>query len=303
MHGNYHYRVAGFLFRSDFPISELGSIDPGDNAADVQVRKGSVPASLTSPTLSISWLAVSADECRLEIPSIGRFFIRGGVEVVVDPDPAAAPEDLDPYLLGIVVGVICHQRGLLALHANAVEIEDGCVAFVGPSGAGKSTLTGFLSQRGYRMVTDDVCLIRFHDNQATVCPTTPRLKLWKNTLNAMGHESEPLKRVLSRLDKFSLPVNQAIGVLPLRRVYVLAQPAIGEPEGIRRVTGAEAIKSLMDNLYHPEIGWATRGEAIFAQCRTLLNTVECYRLTRRLGFDEMGTVIDRLEEHFVISDE
>jgi hypothetical protein len=254
------------------------------------------------PQLSLSWVRASAQECLLTIPAIGRFLIKGGKEVVVEPCPEVAADDLNPYLLGIVIGVLCHQRGLLALHANAIQIEDGCVAFVGRSGAGKSTLTGFLSERGYRMVTDDVCLVRFEPDRATVWPSAPRLKLWKNTLEALGHRSDELKRVVSRFDKFSLPVDQAIGELELTRVYVIAESSEAEAQEISRITGAEAMRSLADNLYYPEIGWATRGEAIFTQCRTLLNTVECYRLSRPRGFNVMGAVIDRLEEHFAARD-
>ncbi len=304
MHGDhFFYRVAGFLVRSDFSICDLTPIDPGQTQADVRIRMASVPEAVHASHLALSWLQANLCECRVEIPSIGRFFIANGAEVLVDPDATTATEDLTPYLLGGVMGAIIHQRGLLPLHANAVEVVGGCVAFVGPSGAGKSTLTGFLAERGYRMVSDDVCLIRFEDKQAKVSATAPRLKLWKNTLEALGHRSEELKRVLSRFEKYSLPVNQAIDGLPLKRVYLLAQPSGNGADTISRITGAEAMKSLADNLYCPELGWATRGEAIFTQCRVLLDTVECYRLSRTLGFDEMNAIIDRLEQHFGVGGE
>jgi hypothetical protein len=300
---DFHYRVAGFQLRSDFPIFDLSAIDPGHEAADVHIRMGSVPAVVHAPRLSLSWLQANLNECRVDIPSIGRFFISGGNEVLVDPDSTTANEDLTPYLLGVVVGALSHQRNLLALHANAVEVEDGCVAFLGPSGAGKSTLTGFLAERGYRMVTDDVSLVRFKDGHAKVSATAPRLKLWKNTVEALGRSSENLKRVIGRIEKYSLPVDQAIDGLPLRRVYLLSEPSERDADGISRITGAAAMKSLADNLYCPELGWATRGESIFTQCRTLLDTVECYRLTRALGFAEMGAIIDRLEQHFGVGEE
>lgn len=303
MQGDHHYRVAGFLLRSDFAIFDLTAIDPGSDRADVHIRMAPVPAVVHTPRLSLSWLQANLNECRIDIPSIGRFFVSGGNEVLVDPDSTTNNEDLTPYLLGVVVGALSHQRNLLALHANAVEVEDGCVAFVGPSGAGKSTLTGFLAERGYRMVTDNVCLVRFEDGDAKVSTTAPRLKLWKNTLDALGHRSENLKRVIGRIEKYSLPVDPAIDGLALRRVYLLSEFSESADDSIRRITGAAAMKSLVDNFYCPELGWATRGESIFTQCRTLLETAECYRLTRALGFKEMGAIIDRLEQHFGIGEE
>lgn len=298
MQGDHHYRVAGFLLRSDFPIFDLTAIDPGCDRADVQIRMAPVPPVVHAPRLTLSWLQANLHECRVDIPSIGRFFVSGGTEVLVDPDSTTSNEDLTPYLLGVVVGALSHQRDLLALHANAVEVEDGCVAFVGPSGAGKSTLTGFLAERGYRMVTDDVCLVRFENGQAKVSATAPRLKLWKNAVEALGHQSENLKRVIGRLEKYSLPVDQAIDGLALRRVYLLSPRSENDGDSISRITGAAAMKSVVDNLYCPELAWATRGESIFTQAKTLLETAECYRMTRGLEFEEMGAIVDRLEQHF-----
>ena len=65
------------------------------------------------------------------------------------------------YLLGSAMGVLLHQRGLLPLHANAVEIDGKAFAFMGASGSGKSTLAAWFHDHGYRIIADDVCAVRF----------------------------------------------------------------------------------------------------------------------------------------------
>ena len=115
MHGDHYYRVAGFLLRSDFPICDLRPIDPGQTEADVRIRMAPVPEAVQASHLSLPWLQANLHECRVNIPSIGRFFVTNGTEVLVDPDATTATEDLTPYLLGGVMGAIIHQRGLLPL--------------------------------------------------------------------------------------------------------------------------------------------------------------------------------------------
>ena len=70
---------------------------------------------------------------------LGRFLLRNGEEVTIDLAPFSGEASVSSYLLGGLFGVLCHQRGIIPLHASVIEVAGGCVAFVGASGAGKST--------------------------------------------------------------------------------------------------------------------------------------------------------------------
>ncbi|NBC85561.1 MAG: hypothetical protein GVY25_05150, partial [Bacteroidetes bacterium] len=50
--------------------------------------------------------------------------------------PDVAEGTLRAPLLGVVLGTLLHQRGLHTLHASAVVVDGGAVAFVGEKGAG-----------------------------------------------------------------------------------------------------------------------------------------------------------------------
>lgn len=62
-------------------------------------------------------------------------------------------------LLDTVLFSVSFVNGFELLHASAVEVDDGIVAFVAPSGGGKSSLAAELCRRGHRIVCDDVLAI------------------------------------------------------------------------------------------------------------------------------------------------
>src|SRR5258708_9269606 len=99
------------------------------------------------------------------------------------------------------MGAIFHQRGLLPLHANAIEVGGQAVAFVGPSGAGKSTLAAYFRDRGYRVLCDDVCVVSFgSDGEPLAWPGIPRIKLSGRALAALVRRVCDLERVFDCAD-------------------------------------------------------------------------------------------------------
>ena len=74
----------------------------------------------------------------------------------VDADPAAKPEMITLLLAGNGISSYLSARGEPPLHASAVEIAGGALAFAGAGGAGKSTLAALMCAHGARLITDDV---------------------------------------------------------------------------------------------------------------------------------------------------
>jgi hypothetical protein len=58
-------------------------------------------------------------------------------------------------VIGRVLAVALHVRGAVCLHASAVALGNGVIAFLGAKGFGKSTIAGALTRAGARLVTDD----------------------------------------------------------------------------------------------------------------------------------------------------
>jgi len=123
------------------------------------------------------------------------------------------------------MGVILHQRGFFTLHASAVAMQGGVVAFVGWKGWGKSTTAAALHGHGYPFVTDDVLAIDLQAEAAfQVMPGVPYFKLWPDALTAsLDEDAEPLERITEYAEKRVRSTADAAQqtVLPLKRLYVL----------------------------------------------------------------------------------
>jgi hypothetical protein len=66
---------------------------------------------------------------------IADFEIRGGRQIRVWPAAAAVQKDIEIFLFGFAWASLCHQRGILPLHARAVVTGKGIPAFAGHSRA------------------------------------------------------------------------------------------------------------------------------------------------------------------------
>ncbi len=58
-------------------------------------------------------------------------------------------------ILGRVLAFTLHARGVLTLHASAVDLDGQGIAFLAPKFFGKSTLAAALVRSGARLITDD----------------------------------------------------------------------------------------------------------------------------------------------------
>ena len=89
------------------------------------------------------------------------------------------------------------------LHASAVHVNGKAVLFCGPSGAGKSTLAAALAQRGYPLVTDDLCAITLAPGAPPmVHPDGRQLKLWAQAIERLDLAERRGAPVRNRLEKF-----------------------------------------------------------------------------------------------------
>jgi hypothetical protein len=296
------YSCFDFRLRSEIPLRELV---PAEDEADVRpivdLRLGNVAAELPGAGAARSGLQVAGEEAMLSVPNAGRYLVRGGREILVEPWPEGSERNLRLFLLGSALGIVCHQRGLLPLHANAIVADGGAVAFAGHSGAGKSTLAAYFERAGYEVLCDDVCVLSFDEaGLPSAWPGLPRLKLWGDAAAAFGHEKEGLDRAIDGMDKYHVPLGRpgAARPIPFRRLYLLGRaPQEGEGE-IVRLTGHKALEAVMAQTYRPQylrpLGLAERH---FRQCASLVAHAEIYAASRAWGYDVFEREAGKLERH------
>jgi len=289
----YSYRAFGLDLLSDIPLPEL---PPGDGDASVTIRLDidllPLPPQITTSLRSV-WRAFDRQEAVLHFPQAGQFTMRCGREVAFQPAADSRASLVRLLLLGPVMGALLYQRGKLVLHASAVKIGSGAVAFLGPSGCGKSSLAAAFHQRGCSLLTDDLTAIDLQVTPPVVIPGFPRLKVNPEVANALGHEPAALSGLDPLERKRAWPVAHGYHAAPLavRRLYLLEQGAAQE---ITSIAPRQAVLALLRHSY--PIRALQPGEAYhLEQCGQLVRQISIKRLIRTEQLSSLGELASQVQ--------
>ncbi|MFN3389610.1 MAG: hypothetical protein ACK40O_11835 [Allosphingosinicella sp.] len=290
------YSIFGLTVRSEIAFDGLPPA--GEKAVpDVEIRRGAIVAAEDRPGYR-----ETPHGTLLTVPGTGRYLISGGREIVAEAAEGGSERNLRLYLLGSAIGALLHQRGLLPLHANAIEIGGRAFAFSGHSGAGKSTMAAWFHDRGHRILTDDVCVIATTpDGRALAYPGIPRLRLWREAVEASGRKAEEYDRSFDGMDKFDVPtrMEERRDPLELGGVYLLRRAEDGAQAGrIERIAGAGAVETLISNTYRGGyLRTIGRTGEHFHACLGIARAVPVFRVERLWGFDRFEEQARMLESH------
>jgi hypothetical protein len=204
------HRYSAFALTIDSEL-ELPELADGAGEPDVVIRLGTVAQPQTPSTIE--------DEVAFPV-SIGRFHIRGGREIVVDPLPDADPLLLRAMLQGRLMAYLLRQRGCLPLHASAVAIDGQAILFLGESGAGKSTTAAAFYSRGHSVLADDVGAVRVVDGVVELRTAWPGLRLLDDSTEIIRHRAAASG---FQYDKhvYRLLRPESAGSNPVKRIYFL----------------------------------------------------------------------------------
>jgi hypothetical protein len=223
------YTAFGLSIRSDFLLPELMETKCGGRAA-VTIRSEAIQP---------------GSKALLEIEGVARYLVSGGTEIIVDPCPEADEVSIRLFLLGSVFGALLHQRGLLPLHASAIETPKGAVLFAGGSGNGKSALAAAFYTRGYRVIADEICVA-----DPDCLPAFPRLMLWPDILDQTGLWHAGVRPARPNLKKFHVPLEKGFASepSPVHSIYILGRDNAREVS-VTPVSGFNKVAELAEVIY------------------------------------------------------
>jgi len=245
--------LCGWRIRSEWPLPELLPWTGDDRVPDISIRLGEVPECLPGNPQGGPVCQVNEEGLvRYAIRDVAAYLIREGKEIVIATRlPHGAP-DVGLFLLGSVFGIVCHQRGVLPLHASCIAFGDRAVAFAGVSGSGKSTIAAALLALGGLLVSDDVTVVDIRaEGGPMALPSFPRQKLWRDTLDALAiPPGRPLRSIVD-LQKFERPVADRFRTEPVRLAMIchLRPSVIRNAMDTEKLRGAKALKFLQNNIY------------------------------------------------------
>jgi hypothetical protein len=180
----YQYCVYGITVHSEIPLA-LPELREG-GLAQVQIR--TAPAALFEGAIQgvelqgdpDSWyqyafLPDGSTYARWQ--GVGEFLVTAdGTRIVCRPQQKSSAESFQVYMLGQALSFALVKQGFEPLHATVVVIEGKAVAFLGESGYGKSTMAASLLAAGYRLLTDDLLILRDTPEGLLAYPGPPRIK-------------------------------------------------------------------------------------------------------------------------------
>lgn len=295
------YCVSGLIVDSEIALPGLHTVATGRGLPDVTIRPGAVPHALADASTTGPTWQIAGKQFLLRIPGVARFLLNDGREIVFAQEPGGDPADVPVFLLGTVFGILLHQREQIVLHASAVRVNGRAILFCGQSGAGKSTLAAALAQRGYAVMTDDVCAITIAGaNPPLVHPDGRQLKLWAQAIAQLDLATSRGARVRKSLEKFYVePRDTFSHSLPLGGVYVLREARPPYSPGIATPKIVDAALLLRRNAYRPLLVKRMGQKAGYFHAASLIaNTTGIFYLTRALDFADMPQVVAWLEQHW-----
>jgi hypothetical protein len=246
-------------------------------------------------------MEADGDTLLLTIAKVGRYRIAGGREIIVDPYPGVPDRNLRLFLLGSAFGALLHQRGILPLHANAVDLGGRAVAFMGESGAGKSTLAAWFHDQGCEIIADDVCAVVFREgDHPFALPGLPRLRLWRDSLEETGRDFR--RYALSYdseeedFEKFDVPIEMtAREPVPIAALYLLRA---GEEFSLQQLTPLKAAEAVFDHTYRGAfVGPANAAQAHWSSAVKLVRSTPVFELTRPRVLSALQEYCARIRDH------
>ena len=205
------------------------------------------------------------------------------------------------YFTGPVFGLFLRIRGVLCLHASAIEDHGAAFAIAGPCGAGKSTLAASFARAGHRVFSDDVVALRHTATAFEVQPSWSRFKLWPDSVEALYGPEVDFPRLDAAFEKRVVPAQsvQDNANLPLRVVYLLKDrsPQVQQTR-IEPLDAMNAMVSLASHTYCNYLLTPEMRRHEFQQLRELIGAIMVREITIPADFAQLPSVREALLADF-----
>jgi hypothetical protein len=204
------------------------------------------------------------------------------------------------YLLGQVLSFAMVKQGIEPLHSTVVRIDNGAVGFIGDCGYGKSSLGASFLQAGYRLLTDDLLILKKNNGCFLAYPGFPRIKLFPKIAKKLIGEKVEGFPMNKRTSKLILPLDRhqfARAPVPLRAIYVLTPPAGRSRSNkvtIRRLSQRRAFLSLLRNTFNTKVTEPERLKRQFAFFTQIVSKVPIKTLSYPRSLKSLPLVRDAI---------
>ncbi|MBK6486578.1 MAG: hypothetical protein IPF98_06870 [Gemmatimonadetes bacterium] len=300
------FHVFGGVLSAPFPFPELREA-AGDAPVDWTLRVESAPAphvetvpvgrDQLSPGVEAS-LVRTPTGLRLSFDDTGTFDVNDrGATLTWYPVPGIDRELVRVDILGRVLAVAVHERGILCLHGSAVALAGHGIGFLAAKGSGKSTLAMTLAAHGAHLLTDDTLPVDPVTGRAS--PGVHSVRLWTDAAERFSELGDwrvglSNKRTFDQLPDAFIQHD----AVPLGALYELVPVVRNAGEELVTRTPLAPAHGTITLMTHSKLGALMGGAEslrVFDYCASVAATVPIYRLEVARGLD----AVDRVGEMIV----
>ncbi len=293
------YDLCGWRVTSAIGLPDLPRWSGAPRPADVTIAIGDVPP-FDDPVASTPLVQIDAQgSIRFGVAGVAYYRVEKGSRITVDPAQPLDSPDVRLFLLGSGLGYLCHQRGVVPIHAATVEIDGEAVCFAGASGAGKSTLADAFARRGHRVLSDDVSPLDPDLDGGVVLPSLRRIRMWGDAIDNAGWDMAQMERCREGLEKFSRTLHDQPGVKPLRPRAIFHLRRQSDKLGgtrFQRLRGRVAVEQFRRQVYRWRslVGVAGAPGAIARSAIAAAHFPRHFIVERPHRFDRLDGTIDEI---------
>lgn len=305
----FSYIAYNLIVWSDFSLPELTLFETNGTTPDIVIRRV-LPQQLPSQLLSQEGYAIiNHHQIGINHP-IGLLFVQNGCEVLVAPSDNVEPKLLSNLITASALDAALLQRNFFLIHGSAVEIDGIAVAFIGETGYGKSTTAATFAASEYPLLSDDTLAINM--NTMTLHPAYPQIKLWPDSVEAVGQSPDELPKLYSLAEKRALRLQTEAKQqpIPLRQIYVLARDE--HQHSVEPLTFSDSFTEILRHSYIGHLQYLYKVDLLagtgqteqhFRDCAKIAGMIRCCRLKRQWDLANVhqlvNVVINDLHKHEV----
>ena len=234
-----------------------------NKSIDVYIKRQVIsPKGLSNPIEQGLFFQVNPDEIWLSVPGIARFLI-SKQRILFDAEPGVTVEVLSTFLNGPCMAALLMHRELFVLMGSVVQHESHAIAYIGDGCSGKSSLVAALLNRGYKMMSDGMCVI---NKKGWALPGPRYIELSADVMEQLNISANDEQIVKPALKKYRIPVQNQYheSSLLLTKIYVL-NPHKNKEMSYKKLMGSEKMNHVQKNIYNKLYVTGLKKNALYFQ--------------------------------------
>jgi hypothetical protein len=203
------------------------------------------------------------------------------------------------YLLGFGFAFLFLQKNQMAIHCSSVACDKGALLLAGESGSGKSTLTRAFIKAGFKLLADDMELVRVRGNNPFAYPAFPYQKMCRNEVEKLANSQEAIY-VDEMKDKFMVPCFSVFEEVEQKVMGIVTLKVCNcEQVQLEEVKGIEKLYAIYGNLFVRNFLQREKvNPHIINACLKIAAKIPIYLLNRPVGVNSVEEQMDVINKAY-----